>query len=232
MLHSASVCPQVVTFYNAYNHNGAVMIVLEYMDGGTLAQLAERAVELPTPILGSVTQQVLAALRWLHEKHLIHRDIKPSNLLYTTRGEVKLADLGVSGELASTLAETASWCGTMSYMSPERISGESYSYPSDIWSLGITLMEISMNRFPYTPTTTEPSAVFWDLLHQIVEGPVPKLPDGDYSEQLEAFVNACMVKAPADRASAKTLSDHEFITGAAKIEETSNWIRAQLGAAQ
>merc|ERR1712166_267448 len=223
MLHSASVCPQVVTFHSACYHNGAVMIVLEYMDGGTLAQLVERADGLPEPILARVTVQVLEALIWLHQKHLIHRDIKPGNLLYTTSGQVKLADLGVSGELASTLAETASWCGTMSYMSPERISGEAYSYPSDVWSLGITLMEVALRRFPYTPTTNEPSAKFWDLLHQIVEGPAPSLPQDQFSTDLRDFVTDCMAKSPPDRASARDLAGRPFIAAAADEETTATW---------
>jgi len=94
---------------------------------------------LSEPVLAAITQPVLQGLAYLHrELHVIHRDIKPSNILVDTAGNIKIADFGVSGNLAHTLAKCASWVGTVHYMSPERISGGSYSYDSDIWSLGIT----------------------------------------------------------------------------------------------
>ena len=114
---------------------------------------------LSEPVLAAITQPVLQGLAYLHrELHVIHRDIKPSNILVDTAGNIKIADFGVSGNLAHTLAKCASWVGTVHYMSPERISGGSYSYDSDIWSLGITLLELAIASFPYLQTTPQVSS--------------------------------------------------------------------------
>ena len=102
-----------------------------------------------------IIMQISSALAYLHSKNIIHRDIKPSNILVDTAGNIKIADFGVSGNLAHTLAKCASWVGTEHYMSPERISGGSYSYDSDIWSLGITLLELAIASFPYLQTTPQ-----------------------------------------------------------------------------
>ncbi|KAJ9533318.1 hypothetical protein QJQ45_026362 [Haematococcus lacustris] len=154
--------------------------------------------------------QVVAGLVHLHkELHVVHRDIKPSNLLLTSTGALKISDFGVSGQLTSSVSNCLSWVGTVTYMSPERIKGDQYSFDSDMWSLGLTLVECALGRFPYPPpgpshlwkdsTTTlatdclgslrcasagDPSAAqqplgFWELLEYIVEEAVPVLPRGD-----------------------------------------------------
>jgi serine/threonine protein kinase len=82
---------------------------------------------------------------------VVHRDIKPSNLLLNSAGEVKISDFGVSGQLASSVSNCLSWVGTVTYMSPERIKGDSYSFDSDLWSMGLTLLECALGRFPYPP---------------------------------------------------------------------------------
>merc|ERR1719331_69793 len=131
-------------------------------------------------MLGAIARPVLEGLVYLHrEKHLIHRDIKPSNLLIDQAANVKIADFGVSGEMSCTLSKKASWVGTVHYMSPERISGGSYSYDSDMWSLGVTLLELATASFPYlrnVPPGPQGRLSFWDLLDLIVESPPPSPP--------------------------------------------------------
>ncbi len=80
--------------------------------------------------------------------------LQPSNLLLTSQGDLKISDFGVSGQLTSSVSNCLSWVGTVTYMSPERIKGDEYSYDSDMWSMGLTLVECAMGRFPYPPAGT------------------------------------------------------------------------------
>ena len=80
---------------------------------------------------------------------VIHRDIKPSNLLLNSKGQIKIADFGVSGKMLHTNDSKSSWVGTLMYMSPERFRGEHYNSNTDIWSLGLTIMECALGHYPY-----------------------------------------------------------------------------------
>jgi len=219
----------VVTFYDAFFSEGSIFIALEYMDGGSLADLLKLNGCIPERILARITTQVLRGLVYLHKSlHLIHRDIKPSNLLLNTRGEVKIADFGVSGQLAHTLSQAVTWVGTVTYMSPERISGRSYSYDSDLWSLGLTLVECTLGRYPYPGDggRGEPMG-FWELLDFVVKSPPPTLPASKCSPELCAFVTACLQKEPEERLPAAKLLEHPFITKYAEDNfDMASWVTA------
>jgi serine/threonine protein kinase len=102
-------------------------------------EIAARATEQPWPHPDLLSQ--------------VHRDMKPGNILLNSRGEVKISDFGLSAELDSTKEMCATFIGTHAYMSPERLGGKPYSFASDIWSLGITLVECALGQFPYTAYT-------------------------------------------------------------------------------
>jgi len=221
----------VVTFFDAFYSEGSIFIALEYMDGGSLADLLRASGSIPERILAKITMQVLKGLVYLHKSlHLIHRDIKPSNLLMNTKGELKIADFGVSGQLAHTMSKAVTWVGTVTYMSPERISGRSYSYDSDIWSLGLTLVECALGRYPYpnnNSTGTGEQMGFWELLDFIVKAPAPSLPPDRCSPELCAFVAACLQKEPEERPTAQLLLDHPFITKYANDTfDMSEWVQS------
>jgi serine/threonine protein kinase len=150
LLHVASH-EHVVRSHESFLDNGAIIIMMEYMDGGSLAAAFKARPEgVEERHLAEVARQCLLGLHYLHcDLRVIHRDIKPSNLLISTRGEVKIADFGVSGHLASNVSKCVSWVGTATYMSPERIKGDCYSFDSDLWSLGLTLLEGALGTFPY-----------------------------------------------------------------------------------
>ena len=123
---------------------------MEYMDGGSLDLILKHAGRIPEDILGKITAAVLRGLQYLREKHqIIHRDVKPSNILVNSRGEIKICDFGVSGQLIDSMAN--SFVGTRSYMSPERLQGTNYSVQSDIWSLGLSLVEMALGMYPIPP---------------------------------------------------------------------------------
>jgi len=107
-------------------------------------------------IVGKVALAVLEGLTYLYDKHrIIHRDIKPSNILFNSAGEIKICDFGVSGELVNSIADT--FVGTSTYMSPERIQGAPYTVKSDVWSLGISLIELALGRFPFSESLSDDS---------------------------------------------------------------------------
>ncbi len=130
-----------------------------------------------------------------------HLDVKPTNVLLNKKGDVKLCDFGVSGQLEKSLAKTNIGC--QSYMAPERIKGESqntlstYTVSSDVWSVGLATLETAIGKYPYPPETY--MNVFAQLT-AIVHGDPPELPD-TYSEAARDWVSRCLVKRPEDRAS-------------------------------
>eukprot|EP00276_Gloeochaete_wittrockiana_P021902 CAMPEP_0184349714 /NCGR_PEP_ID=MMETSP1089-20130417/36429_1 /TAXON_ID=38269 ORGANISM="Gloeochaete wittrockiana, Strain SAG46.84" /NCGR_SAMPLE_ID=MMETSP1089 /ASSEMBLY_ACC=CAM_ASM_000445 /LENGTH=390 /DNA_ID=CAMNT_0026682131 /DNA_START=39 /DNA_END=1211 /DNA_ORIENTATION=+ len=210
-----SACKYIVSFHGAFYNEGAISIALEYMDGGSLLDLVKMNGPIPENMLAHITIQILKGLAYLHkEKHIIHRDIKPSNFLINSRGQVKISDFGVSGQLASSLSseQCASWCGTVCYMSPERISGQKYSYDSDIWSVGLSLVECALGRFPYPPPGENTRQLgFWELMDYIVSRPPPTLPSTPFSPEFCNFVDTCLKKNPAVRPTANELLVHPWI---------------------
>ncbi|CAH9053624.1 unnamed protein product [Cuscuta epithymum] len=137
--------------------------------------------------------KVLKGLWYLHnEKHVIHRDLKPSNLLMNHRGDVKITDFGVSAVLASTSSAANTFVGTYNYMSPERIAGSSHGYSSDIWSLGLVLLECATGNFPYRPPQPEEGwDNVYDLMETIVDQPEPRAPSDQFSPEFCSFISSC-----------------------------------------
>ena len=156
------ISPFIVDFYGAFFQEGAVYICMEFMDGGSIDKLYGDGV--PEGVLRKISLATVMGLRSLKDEHnIIHRDVKPTNILVNTRGHVKICDFGVSGNLVASIAKTNIGC--QSYMAPERISGGgvaqaganpgggTYSVQSDIWSLGLTIIECGMGQYPYPPET-------------------------------------------------------------------------------
>lgn len=193
------------------SQDGVIVILMEYMDRGSLAEATAAFPEgVPEAFLAGVAERTLAGLTYLHEEaRVLHRDIKPSNLLISSRGEVKIADFGVAGHLNDDPSGCQSWVGTVAYMSPERVKGEAYKENTDVWSLGLSILECAMGRFPYLGKDGGPrgahepgggaggrgeeesagdgrkSTGFWDVLDQIVESAPPVLPEGSpYSAEV------------------------------------------------
>ena len=153
----------------------------------------------------------------------MHRDIKPSNVLVNSKGQIKLCDFGVSSELVNSVADT--FVGTGTYMAPERIQGSPYTVKSDVWSVGLTLMELAIGKFPFTIEAEDgddedgaggPQGIL-DLLQQIVLEPAPKLPKSDaFPRILEDVVSKCLMKNPDERPTPQELYDTDPFLQAAK----------------
>ncbi|RVX05352.1 Mitogen-activated protein kinase kinase 2 [Vitis vinifera] len=213
-INQSSQCPYVVVCYKSFYDNGAFSIILEYMDGGSLLDFLKKVKSIPEPYLAAICNQVLKGLSYLHhERHIIHRDLKPSNLLINHRGEVKITDFGVSAILTSTSGQANTFVGTYNYMSPERISGGKYGSKSDIWSLGLVLLECATGQFPYSPPEQgEGWTSFYELMEAIVDQPPPCASTNQFSAEFCSFISACIQKDPNDRKSAHELMAHPFIS--------------------
>lgn len=150
-------------------------------------------------VLGKIAEAVLGGLTYLYKTHrIMHRDLKPSNILVNSKGEIKLCDFGVSSELEGSVADT--FVGTGTYMAPERIQGAQYTIKSDVWSFGLTLMELAIGKFPFSSDSSDeaggPQGIL-DLLSQIVLEDPPKLPKSDaFPLILEQIVDKCLTKDP------------------------------------
>ncbi|KAI9343285.1 kinase-like domain-containing protein, partial [Zopfochytrium polystomum] len=194
----------IVSSYGAYSHEGDVCIVMEYMDRGSLDYIYKTNGAVPEHIAAKIAVHVLRGLEYLTEQNVVHRDIKPSNILVNSHGQVKIADFGVSKETISSLAKT--FTGTPSYLAPERIeAGSDYSVVSDVWSLGLALIEICTARPPYGPM--EECGIF-DLIDVIRAQPAPTLPAGKFSEEFEGFVAECVIKDFEKRPGPEILLKH------------------------
>lgn len=151
----------------------------------------------------------------------MHRDIKPSNVLVKSTGQIKLCDFGVSSELENSVADT--FVGTGTYMAPERIQGSAYTVKSDVWSVGLTLMELAIGKFPFSIESDDddddaagPQGIL-DLLQQIVLEPAPKLPKSDaFPQILEDVIAKCLMKNPVERPTPQELYDTDPFLQAAK----------------
>ena len=160
-------------------------------------------------VLGKITVAVLAGLIYLYDTHrIMHRDIKPSNVLVNSKGEIKLCDFGVSGELVNSVADT--FVGTSTYMAPERIQGAKYTIKSDVWSVGLMVMELAIGRFPFNSSDDKggESGVggILDLLQQIVHEPPPRLPKSSaFPQILDDMIQSCLKNNADDRPTPKEL---------------------------
>ncbi|KAI5952781.1 wis1 [Candida jiufengensis] len=213
--------PYIVDFYGAFFVEGAVYMCIEYMDGGSLDKIFGNNIGVKDEIaLAYMTESVVRGLKELKDNHnIIHRDVKPTNILVNSAGKVKLCDFGVSGNLVASLAKTNIGC--QSYMAPERIKSlkpddATYSVQSDIWSLGLTILELAVGHYPYPAETYDN---IFSQLSAIVDGEPPKLDPSIYSKDAQYFVKSCLNKNPDLRPSYSALLQHPWLVNSRGKEQ-------------
>ena len=196
--------PNIVQIYDVGEDERGLYIVMEYVEGETLADELERRGRLPPEEVVAIGTQLCAALEAAHAAHLVHRDIKPQNVLRGRDGKVKLADFGIARSLALTShTEVGTILGTAAYLSPEQARGEEVTTAADIYSLGVVLYELLTGQTPFEADTL-PQLVL-QREQGIMTPPrelVPEIPAA-----LEAVVMRCLALRPEYRpASAAALA--------------------------
>ncbi|KAI8909054.1 kinase-like domain-containing protein [Gorgonomyces haynaldii] len=198
--------PHVTKYYGSYIKGTKLWIIMELCSGGSCMDILKSGC-FPEEYVAIVLKELLSGIEHLHSQGKLHRDIKAANILICGDGQVKLADFGVSGQISKTMAKKNTFVGTPFWMAPEVIQQTGYDAKADIWSCGITAIELAKGRPPYSEMRP------MQVLFLIPQKDAPRL-EGPFSDEFKDFVVQCLDKDPAKRASAKELLKHPFLAKA------------------
>uniref|UniRef100_A0A7S3ECQ2 non-specific serine/threonine protein kinase n=2 Tax=Rhodosorus marinus TaxID=101924 RepID=A0A7S3ECQ2_9RHOD len=195
--------PSVVEYYTSYVRGSVLWIVMEFMDGGSLDKTIQIVPNVSEQFCATVLFDLLNGLVYLHKEGKIHRDLKCGNILISRSGKVKLSDFGVAGQLTQTKQARNTLVGSPYWTAPEVIAENNYNVKADIWSFGVTAIELAMG----TPPNSRMHPM--EALLQIPKIPPPRL-DASFSAEFRDLVAVCCQRIPSSRPSASDLLSHPF----------------------
>ena len=192
--------PGIVTIHAADIYDGRPAIVMELIEGETLADMLDRG-PLDALTAAAITDQLLDAVGYAHERGVVHRDIKPDNIFLTSDGRVKLADFGIAhvGSEATGLTQAGTVMGTPGYMAPEQVTGQPVDARSDIFSIGAVLFEMLAGQNPFGATQGDAATT---VMYRIVHEQPPALSQdmlAGVPSDLAVLLSVAMAKSPDDR---------------------------------
>lgn len=239
VLKKARGNPYIVDLHGVFYSKHVFYIVMQYMNAGSLETLLSqhkmrherdhpgtRFPGVPLDAISVIGASALQGLKYLKEElNVMHRDIKPSNILANSKGSVKICDFSICAEFQSNqYAET--YIGTVYYMAPERINprkDKGYNPTADIWSVGVTLVELATGEYPY------PKEGIFAMLQHIVKGPSPVEKDGftrmNFPANFINFCTLCLHKIADDRPGHDVLLDHPFAQAGASAKVICSWLQ-------
>eukprot|EP00041_Stephanoeca_diplocostata_P013266 m.232357 g.232357 ORF g.232357 m.232357 type:complete len:414 (-) comp19274_c0_seq7:142-1383(-) len=247
-------CELIVAHFGSYLYLSAreVHIFMEYMDGGSLDRVQTRVGRVPEPILTTIAVRVVGGLKYLWDQHTaLHRDIKPANILVNTRGQVKLCDFGTSRILEHPDHQAMTFIGTFLYMSPERLEAVKHGLPSDVWALGISLLELAtgyppvplvphdppvvpmrtrdtpLNEFKRVSTKPARTPILMAVMTDISSGKIGIAPECNryFSPEFRAIIARMLTLAPEERVSVHNLAEDPWLNAvAANTDEMASYV--------
>eukprot|EP00466_Bigelowiella_natans_P008601 jgi/Bigna1/136765/aug1.35_g11473 len=207
VLAEGEVCSQLVQYYGCESIDRFLMLSMELMDGAI-----DKLKPLPEAAVAVIMRESLLGLSFLWNKYKkFHRDLKGANILYTLRGDVKLADFGCVRSLGGNTRLATTKVGSPYWMAPEVIKDQPYNQLVDVWSLGITCIEIVTGKVPCQ------GQGMTQAMDSILKDPAPRLSER-YSKEIKDFIVACVDKEPSDRVPVDELLKLDFITQAGDVD--------------
>mmetsp|Transcript_4680 Transcript_4680/g.14837 ORF Transcript_4680/g.14837 Transcript_4680/m.14837 type:complete len:226 (-) Transcript_4680:150-827(-) len=223
-MQSLSSHPNIVNFLEAFLTRTHVVVALEYMAGGMLTGLCDvNAHVCGEKQIAYVVRCALQALSFMHRQHRVHRDIKSDNILVDYDGRVKIADFGFAAALTRETCTRRSVVGTPFWMAPELIKAAAYDVKVDVWSLGVTALELADGE---PPLMREP---VMRALFLITVNPAPTTRTQGWSPAFTHFLASALAKEPGNRASAEQLLLHPLLADVATQEDFAAVVKRQLG---
>ncbi|XP_041845551.1 misshapen-like kinase 1 isoform X3 [Melanotaenia boesemani] len=235
MLKSYSHHRNIATYYGAFikkelaGQDHQLWLVMEYCGAGSVTDLVKKTKGncLKEDWIAYICREVLRGLSHLHSHHVIHRDIKGQNVLLTENAEVKLVDFGVSAQLDKTIGRRNTFIGTPYWMAPEVIACDenpeaTYDFRSDLWSLGITALEMAEGAPPLCDMHP------MRALFLIPRNPPPRLKSKKWSKRFLSFIDSCLIKNHLHRPTTDALLRHAFIRDLANERQVRIMLKDHL----